>query len=66
MRQVVGIDREALDSRTATSGHGPGGERAMEQWHQRLRQAAGEWLEAIAQAGTEDESLIHGVDLRGD
>ena len=58
-RQMVGVDRETLDPGLLTSRHCPLHQRAVKQRHQRFGQAIRERAQAIAESGTEDESLIH-------
>lgn len=68
LRKVMGIDGEALDPGAGARGHRPSRERAMEERNEWLGQAAGQRLEPVAETGTEDEGLFHGmeVEAKGD
>ena len=62
---MMGIHGEARDSRAGAGCHRPRSKWAVKEWHERLGQAAGEWLQAISESGAEDEGLIHRAGVKG-
>ena len=66
LREVMGIDGEALNPGAGARGHRPRCERAMEERNEWLGQAAGQRLEPVAETGTEDKGLFHGMKGVGD
>src|SRR5690606_37599595 len=65
LRQVVGVDREAVDAEALAGGHCPPRERLVEKGDERFRQTTGERAQAVAESGTEDEGLVHAACFDG-
>lgn len=57
--QVMGVDGESPDAEFGAGIDRPCSDRLVKQWNQRLGQSVGERTQASAQAGAENECLMH-------